>query len=120
VDEGKLYVIGGFTEEEEASRRVDIFDPATGTWAQGPDLPGEPINGFAPAACTVGGQVHVSVADGSVHRLSETGRHWEPVASVVPRIVHRAVPDGDAHLVLVGGAAHAVNLDLVERVPVGK
>jgi N-acetylneuraminic acid mutarotase len=118
VDEGKLYVIGGFTEEEEASRRVDIFDPATGTWAQGPDLPGEPINGFAPAACTVGGLVHVSVADGSVHRLAETGCHWEPVASVVPRIVHRAVPDGDAHLVLVGGAAHAENLDLVERVPV--
>jgi len=120
VDEGKLYVIGGFTEEEEASRRVDIFDPATGTWAQGPDLPGEPINGFAPAACTVGGLVHVSVADGSVHRLAEAGCRWEPVASVVPRIVHRAVPDGDAHLVLVGGAAHAENLDLVERVPVGK
>jgi len=30
------------------------------------------------------------------------------------------VPDGDAHLVLVGGAAHAENLDLVERVPVGE
>lgn len=120
VDEGKLYVIGGFTEEEEASRRVDIFDPATGTWAQGPDLPGESLNGFAPAACTVGGVVHVSVADGSVHRLAEAGCHWEPVASVVPRIVHRAVSDGDDHLVLVGGAANAENLDLVERVPVGK
>jgi len=118
VDEGKLYVIGGFTPEEEASRRVDIFDPATATWTQGPDLPGEPINGFAPAACTVGGLVHVSVADGSVHRLAEAGCHWEPVASVVPRIVHRAVSDGDGHLVLVGGAANAENLDLVERVPV--
>jgi hypothetical protein len=120
VDEGKLYVIGGFTEEEEVSRRVDIFDPATGTWSTGPELPGEPLNGFAPAACTVGGLVHVSVADGSVHRLAETGCHWQPVASVVPRIVHRAVADGDDHLVLVGGAAHAENLDLVERVPVKK
>jgi len=120
VDEGKLYVIGGFTDEEEVSRRVDIFDPAAGAWAQGPDLPGEALNGFAPAACTVGGVVHVSVADGSVHRLAEEGRQWEPVASVVPRIVHRAVSDGDEHLVLVGGAAHAENLDLVERVPVGK
>jgi len=64
--------------------------------------------------------VHVSVADGSVHRLAETGCHWEPVASVVPRIVHRAVPDGDGHLVLIGGAANAENLDLVERVPVGR
>jgi N-acetylneuraminic acid mutarotase len=118
VDEGKLYVIGGFTEEEEASRQVDIFDPATGTWAQGPELPGEALNGFAPAACMVGGIVHVSVADGSVHRLSQAGCRWEPVASVVPRIVHRAVSDGDGHLVLVGGAANAENLDLVERVPV--
>jgi len=118
VDEDKIYVIGGFTENEEASRRVDIFDPATGSWATGPELPGEPLNGFAPAACTIAGLVHVSVADGSVHRLSQAGCHWEPVASVVPRIVHRAVSDGDGHMVLVGGAANAENLDLVERVPV--
>jgi hypothetical protein len=65
-----------------------------------------------------GGLVHVSVADGSVHRLSQAGCHRAPVASVVPRIVHRAVPDGADHLVLVGGAANAENLDLVERVPV--
>ena len=118
VADGKLYVIGGFTELEEISRRVDIFDPAAGSWSSGPDLPGEPINGFAPAACTVGGRIHVSVADGSVHRLAASGDRWEPVASVVPRIVHRAVADGDDHLVLVGGAANAENLDLVERVPV--
>lgn len=118
VADGKLYVIGGFTEEEEASRRVDILDPTTGTWSQGPELPGEPINGFAPAACTIGGLVHVSVADGSVHRLAADGSRWEPVASVVPRIVHRAVADGDGHMVLLGGAANAENLDLVERVPV--
>ena len=62
--------------------------------------------------------MHVSVADGSVHRLAQAGGHWEPVASVVPRIVHRAVSDGDGHMVLVGGAANAENLDLVERVPV--
>ena len=118
VDDRKLYVIGGFTEEEEVSRRVDILDPTTGTWSQGPELPGEPINGFAPAACTIGGLVHVSVADGSVHRLAADGSRWEPVASVVPRIVHRAVADGDGHMVLLGGAANAENLDLVERVPV--
>jgi hypothetical protein len=63
---------------------------------------------------------HGGEADGSVHRLAETGCHWQPVASVVPRIVHRAVADGDEHLVLVGGAAHAENLDLDERVPVKK
>jgi hypothetical protein len=114
----KLYVIGGFTDEEDVSLDVDIFEPATGVWTKGPSLPGEPMNGFAPAACTVDGRVYVSVADGSVHRLAADGKAWEPVASVVPRIVHRAIPDGICHMILVGGAAHAENLDLVERVPV--
>ncbi len=118
VADDKLYVIGGFTDEEDASLDVDIFDPATATWSKGPTLPGESMNGFAPAACTIKGRVHVSVADGSVHRLADDGSKWEAVASVVPRIVHRAVPDGDAHMILVGGAANAANLDLVERVPV--
>lgn len=118
VADGRLFVIGGFTDEEDVSRSIDIFDPTSGTWSQGPDLPGEPMNGFAPAACTIGGRIHVSVADGSVHRLSADGSQWEPVASVVPRIVHRAVADGDAHMILLGGAANSANLDTVERVPV--
>ncbi len=115
---GKLFVIGGFTDEEDVSLDVDIFDPATGTWSKGPSLSGDSMNGFAPAACAIDGRIHVSVADGSVHRLAADGSQWEPVASVVPRIVHRAVPDGDAHMILVGGAANSDNLDLVERVPV--
>lgn len=114
----RLLVIGGFTADEEASRRVDIFDPATGAWSSGPDLPGDDLNGFAPAACTVAGVVHVSMADGAVCALAPDGAAWEPVARVLPRIVHRAVADGPAHLLLVGGAARADNLDLVERVPV--
>jgi hypothetical protein len=118
VADGKLFVIGGFTDEEDVSLDVDIFDPSAGVWAKGPALPGDGMNGFAPAACTINGRVHVSVADGSVHRLSADGTAWEPVASVVPRIVHRAIPDGTSHMILVGGAANAANLDLVERVPV--
>jgi len=117
VADGRLHVMGGFTPEEDASLRLDIFDPATGTWSRGPDLPGGAMNGFAPAACTVAGRIHLSVADGRVLRLSAGGDAWEEVARVAPRIVHRAVPDGDEHLVLVGGAAASDNLDLVERVP---
>jgi hypothetical protein len=115
---GMLCVIGGFTDDEEASRRVDVFDPATGAWSTGPELPGDDLNGFAPAACTVDGVVHVSTADGSVHALATDGDSWEPVARVRPRIVHRAVADGPGHLLLVGGAAGSHNLDLVERVAV--
>lgn len=115
---GRLHVLGGFTDAEEISRRVDVFDPVTGEWGTGPDLPGGEVNGFSAAACTVDGAIHVSVADGGIHRLSADGRSWETVATVRPRIVHRAVADGPGHLVLVGGARKAANLDAVERVPV--
>lgn len=118
VADGRLHVMGGFTPEEDASLRLDIFDPAAGTWSRGPDIPGGGMNGFAPAACTVAGRIHLSVADGRVLRLAARGDAWEEVARVAPRIVHRAVSDGDEHLVLVGGAAAADNLDLVERVRV--
>jgi hypothetical protein len=117
VADGRLHVMGGFTPEEDASLRLDIYDPANGTWSRGPDVPGGAMNGFAPAACTVAGRIHLSVADGRVLRLAAGGATWEEVARVAPRIVHRAVPDGDDHLVLVGGAAASDNLDLVERVP---
>jgi hypothetical protein len=36
----------------------------------------------------------------------------------VRTVAWNAVRDGADHLLLVGGAAHAENLDLVERVPV--
>ncbi len=114
---GRLYVIGGFTDEDEPSLRVDIYDPAAGRWSRGPDLPGGAINGFAAAACTNQDVIHASVADGSVFRLRQAATAWEPVAAVRPRIVHRAVPCGPEAMLLVGGAAGRDNLDLVERVP---
>src|SRR5690606_35943585 len=34
----KLYVIGGMQEEGGPTTRVAIYDPATGTWSEGPSL----------------------------------------------------------------------------------
>jgi N-acetylneuraminic acid mutarotase len=117
VADGKLFVLGGFTDSEEVSQRVDVFDPATGQWSTGPDLPGGGFNGFAPAACTIEGSVFISVADGGIHRLAADGSAWEPVATVSPRIVHRMVPLGNDAVVLLGGAHRRDNLDVVEVVP---
>ena len=37
----ELWVMGGFTSSSlEVTRRVDIYDPETDSWRQGPDLPG--------------------------------------------------------------------------------
>ncbi len=39
--DGEVWVMGGFTGSDLAvTRRIDIYDPATDTWRQGPDLPG--------------------------------------------------------------------------------
>ncbi len=45
---GKVYVLGGFDSGSEPSRQVDIYDPASDSWAKGPDLPMPDRNGFAP------------------------------------------------------------------------
>lgn len=113
VHQGKIYVLGGFTEESDPMLRVDIFDPASKTWSQGPDLPGKDENGFAPAACELNGRLYVSVGDGGLYRLA--GEAWEKVATTTPRIVHRLVPSGSSILV-IGGAAKGDNLNLIEQV----
>jgi N-acetylneuraminic acid mutarotase len=41
IVDGELWVMGGFVSSAlEVTRRIDIYDPATDTWRQGPDLPG--------------------------------------------------------------------------------
>lgn len=111
----RLWVIGGFTDVEEVSRQVDVFDPTTGTWSRGPDLPAGNFNGFAPAACVADGRLLVSVADGSLLALDEQAGVWRTVARTSPRIVHRMVP-ADGGVILVGGAVGKDNLDRVEQV----
>ena len=113
--QNRLWVIGGFTDHEEVSQRVDIFDPTEGTWGRGPDLPAVGVNGFAPAACVFDGRLLVSVADGSLLELDRQGQGWNTVARASPRIVHRLVPAPDG-VILVGGASGKDNLDRVELV----
>lgn len=115
--DGKLWAIGGFDEESEPSRRVDVYDPRANAWTSGPELPGPDLNGFAPAACVQDGRLYVSTGDGALLRLNARADGWDAVAAATPRIVHRLVPFGGQVLVL-GGAARGDNLDLVEAVRV--
>ncbi|MBR9894373.1 hypothetical protein GYB14_22005 [bacterium] len=36
---GRIYLAGGLSWENEALTSVEIYDPATGRWETGPDLP---------------------------------------------------------------------------------
>jgi hypothetical protein len=111
----RVYVLGGMDHQDKVQQAVDVFDVRTRTWSRGPALPGGEVNGFGPAACTGGGRVYVSVADGSIHRLRPDGGGWEAVAVGTPRIVHRLVPHENQILVL-GGAAKGTNFDLIEAI----
>lgn len=118
---GRVYVLGGLDEDAAVVRRVDVYDPATGAWSEGPEIPAAAgalkHMGFAPAACSAGGRLYLSVADGALLRLDAAGRAWEKVGQATPRIVHRLVSHGPK-LLVIGGAAKGDNLDSIEAVTV--
>ena len=117
VLDGKVYIIGGLDDESETNKTVNIFDPATNGWSTGPELPGQPINGFSPAACVTDGRLYVSVADGTMYRLNDAKTSWDKVGVATPRIVHRLVPFG-GQIFIVGGAMRGENLDIIETLSI--
>lgn len=111
----KMYVMGGITETSEITREVSIYDPVSNTWSKGPEIPGDEINAFAPAACVHQNHLYLSVADGSLYRLDDAGQSWVKAGSGSPRLAHRIASSGDAILV-IGGATKGKNVDLIERI----
>jgi YHS domain-containing protein len=115
--DGKVFILGGLTDEGEMDLGVDVYDPKRGSWTTGPSLPGPIRNGFTPASCVAGGRLFVSTADGKVSRLSEKGNAWEEVGRLrQPRSVHRMVSADEELLVAVGGASRAGNVALTEAI----
>lgn len=105
--EGKIYAIGGMQEQGGPTTRVDVFDPRSGQWTQGPSLVGEePITGFGASAFATGGQLYVSTIKGTLQRLSSDGKSWEIIGETpTPRFFHRMLPVDAQRMVVVGGAS---------------
>jgi N-acetylneuraminic acid mutarotase len=120
VLQNRVYIVGGLDDSGEVLKTVSVFDPATKNWSNGPELPGGNNAGFSPGICPLNGRLYVSVADGTVARLSADGGKWEPIAKVMPRVVHRMVPASENTLLLLGGASRGDNLDTVETVTLPK
>ncbi|MFO0938309.1 MAG: kelch repeat-containing protein [Gemmataceae bacterium] len=115
--DGKVYVICGLTEDGDTSHEINIYDPKTNSWSKGPDLPGEGMNGFTPAACVANNKLYVSPADGALYKL--TGDKWETCGKLEKgRWVHRMVTDGNGHLIVLGGASKGGNVSAVEVIEV--
>jgi outer membrane protein assembly factor BamB len=103
---GRVWFIGGIDRDGDLLESVDWFEPATGKWGKGPDLPEEPMAGFGSAACAQDGRLYVSPMSGKLLRLSADGSQWEQVGTLNPaRFFHRLLPMNDGRLVAVGGSS---------------
>jgi N-acetylneuraminic acid mutarotase len=118
---GKLIVIGGMDEKGKVSRRVDVFDPKSDKWTEGPKLPGSGLMAFGGAACDLDGQIYVTGLQGIVYRLNETGSAWEEATRMATgRFFHQLVPTSDGRLLAVGGASRKDHLADIESIDVGE
>ncbi len=139
--DGKVFAIGGMQETGGPTTRVDVFDPKSGQWSQGPSLvmaeePAEKdegegnrrrgrfsggMTGFGASAFATGGRLYTSTIKGDLQRLSKDGSKWEIIAQTpTARFFHRMLPLDDSRLIVVGGASMAVGkFDEVEVLNVG-
>jgi outer membrane protein assembly factor BamB len=116
---GKLVAVGGMDENNKITMRVDAFDPSTGAWSEGPELPGAGMAGFGLSAWNLDGKLYVSGFRGVVYRLNDAGSAWEEVARLTtPRFFHQLVPATGGGLLAVGGAAQEGHLADIEWVDV--
>lgn len=103
---GKIYAIGGMQEEGGPTTRVDVFDPSTGKWSQGPNLQGEKMDGFGSSSFAAGSHLYATTYSGKLQRLSDDGKAWDVVGELErARFFHRMVPLSKSSLVSVGGAS---------------
>ncbi len=98
--DGKLLVLGGMTPNAGPSTRVDVYDPASRTWSEGPPFAGP---GFGMSAVGTKSDVIAAGMDGKVYGWRPGQEHWHAVDSLAfPRFFHRMVAQGDDVWVLGG------------------
>ena len=56
---GKLYAIGGYSSDVRKENCVEVYDPKTNRWSNGPPLPGYQHRDHFHSAATLDGKLHV-------------------------------------------------------------
>ncbi len=117
----RVWFLGGMDEHDEPSRAVDWFDPKTGEWGKGPELPDSTMAGFGMAACNANGKLLASPLSGKVHLLSTDLQRWEDLTTLArPRFFHRLLPMPDGNVLAVGGSSRKEQIlepEMVSLVP---
>ncbi len=117
----QLVAIGGIDEKGDVSQRVDFFDPLSGEWSTGPDLPGAGLAGFGGSACNLDGRLYVSGLRGIVYLLNDKGSAWDEAGRMERgRFFHQLLPAEAGSLLAIGGASRKGHLADVELVDVSE
>ncbi len=113
----RIWFLGGMNAADEPSRTVDWWEPATGQWGKGPELPDGSMGGFGIAGCMAEGKVLASPLSGKISALNADASAWSEVATLSPaRFFHRLLRVSEDQLVAVGGSnrkGHIRELELV-------
>jgi hypothetical protein len=106
---GRIWVAGGLRTDGTASDEVFVFDPAAGTWTNGPKLP-QAVHHASMVSTPrglllVGGYVgdELSVATGAVRRLDDGGTAWADDAPLPDERAAGAAAFDGTRVVYAGG-----------------
>ncbi len=103
---GKLFVLGGMTEDGQPTKAVSIYDPSTKTWSEAAPLIGEQeMAGFGASGWSVDGQLLVTTSESDIQAWDDKAGAWKALGkSRDGRFFHRLLPIDSKHLVAIGGA----------------
>jgi len=108
--DGKVYLIGGMGDDARPTTSVSVFDTKTQKWSEGPNLPGQSMDGFGSSSFNVGGRIVVSTFSGQVVQLSADGKSWEKIQQLeTGRFFHRLVGFDNTRFLILGGTSASSN-----------
>lgn len=106
VHDGMIYSIGGMGMAGGPTTKVAVYDPKKDSWSDGPNLPGDPMQGFGTSSFNVGGNLVISTLNGQVLKISDDGKKWDKIHQMESgRFFHRLVAVDDHRFLIMGGAA---------------
>ena len=113
---GKIWCIGGMTEDDELSSAIDVYDPVTKQWNTAPSVAeNDRAKAFGCPACVAGGFLYVSPEGGNIYRMSVDGKAWVQCGKLAKsRYFHQLIALDATHLMAIGGTAGGKPLDDVE------
>lgn len=113
--QGKIYVLGGMDDNNDATTQVSIYDPASNAWSTGPALPGSGFDGFGTSAWGNERGLFCTNGSGGLYQLAADGSQWQEITRLQhPRFFHRLLSDAEGRLVAVGGTSQKGKVAEVE------